>query len=461
MMSKLKNLLCSVLFLSTFLNLNGQDFDCFAILAGKNATADGSVLFAHNEDDGGEQMLNMYVVPANPAKGTAKYIWAEFPGQSVADAFMNEYGVAVASDACPSVENNPELADGGVLYEIRVNVAKYAHSAKDAVKIIGKLVEQYGYRSSGRTYTVADCNEGWTVSIVNGKHWVAQRIPDDMVMVIPNNYVIDKVNLADTNNFAGSKDLIEYAQSRGWYDPQRDGEFSFKKAYTSKSAYVSKRNVIRNQKALEYLTRKDYPEDPDKFQFAVRPAKKVTLEDMMNMLSIHNHNSEAARKGNHPHCICYNTTIVSTIFQLKSKLPKDIGCIMWTAAGPPCIEAYVPWHLGMSQAPKGFARFANADEAEAKHFSDAKDLRKNYGSGIYWKFVDRWSRISKDYANLAPVQTKNKLKLQKEIFKIQRKTEKYLMKNIYTTGVMTLQYPSPVERTLNEVTERLYEMVIQ
>ena len=46
--------------------------NCFGIIAGKNATTDGSVLVGHNEDDGGEQMLNMYVADFG--------IWAEFPG---------------------------------------------------------------------------------------------------------------------------------------------------------------------------------------------------------------------------------------------------------------------------------------------------------------------------------------------------------------------------------------------
>ena len=38
-------------------------FNCFSVLAGKNATADGSVMFAHNEDDWGDRMVNFYKVP--------------------------------------------------------------------------------------------------------------------------------------------------------------------------------------------------------------------------------------------------------------------------------------------------------------------------------------------------------------------------------------------------------------
>ena len=42
---------------------NENPFSCFSVLAGKNATTDGSVMFAHNEDDWGDRMVNFYKVP--------------------------------------------------------------------------------------------------------------------------------------------------------------------------------------------------------------------------------------------------------------------------------------------------------------------------------------------------------------------------------------------------------------
>ena len=71
-MKKIFSLL--VLSLAAVLHLGAQEIDhlnCFAVLAGKNATKDGSVMLAHNEDDSGEQMINIYNVPRNPAKGTS------------------------------------------------------------------------------------------------------------------------------------------------------------------------------------------------------------------------------------------------------------------------------------------------------------------------------------------------------------------------------------------------------
>ena len=43
---------------------NHSGHDCFSVLVGKDASEDGSVLFAHNEDDWGERLVNWYKVPA-------------------------------------------------------------------------------------------------------------------------------------------------------------------------------------------------------------------------------------------------------------------------------------------------------------------------------------------------------------------------------------------------------------
>ena len=80
---------------ATLFSQTSDHLNCFAVLAGKGATTDGSVLLAHNEDDSGEQMLNIYNVPRNSMGKNNKYIWVEFPGMEVSDAYLNEYGVAI------------------------------------------------------------------------------------------------------------------------------------------------------------------------------------------------------------------------------------------------------------------------------------------------------------------------------------------------------------------------------
>jgi len=380
-----------------------QDYNCFSIIAGRSATVDGSVLMAHNEDDSGEQMLNIYVSPASDK--SLRYIWCEFPGMEVADVFMNQFGVCIASNGCPSREDKGEITGGGVLYEVRASVAKYARNAREAVELIGSMVETFGYRGSGRSYIVADPAEGWVVSVVKGKHWVAQRVPDDKVMTIPNYYVIGEVDLTDAMNFAGCEDLVQYAIDRGWYNPAQDGAFNFAKAYASEKSVKSENNISRHKEAWNYFFGGDKPGE-----FASAPNKKVSLRDMMNVLALH---EEPTAEGHLENSICNDHTILSSIFQLRPWLGFDLGCVMWNAPGKPCSEVYVPWYAGITQAPAGLGRFSTVQEAEQKHLSDAKDKRKNYPDHFYWKYVDGWNVSNGDPAEK-----------QREVFKARKNFEK-------------------------------------
>lgn len=395
MKQNMKKLLTSLLFIICAISVMAQNNEnCFGIIAGRAATVDGTVLMGHNEDDSGEQMLNIYV--SNSTKhGTAKYIWAEFPKMEQADAFMNEYGVCVASDGCSSKEETEDFTEGGILYDVRVNVAKFATSARHAAELIGEMVEKYGYRGSGRTYLVADPTEGWIVSVVKGRHWVARRVPDDKVMLIPNYYVIDKVDLSDKENFLGSADIIDYAIKKGWYDPEKDGEFSFRNAYASPKTISSNHNINRHRHALNYISGGNYDYSWETMEAMVTPAKKVDMDDLKAILSIH---TEATEDSSHPQLICRNNTIVCTIFQLRNDLPREIGCVMWAAAGRPCTEAFIPWYLGMSESPAGWHRFETPSEAYQKHLTDTENLRLNYPYSNYWKCVDHWNAIAADYA---------------------------------------------------------------
>ena len=461
-------LIISLLAIGSILQLNAHEhqyMNCFAVIAGKDATTDGSVMLAHNEDDSGEQMLNIYNVPRNEAAGTNKYLWIEFPGMAVADAFLNEYGVAVASDACKSREERLDVTDGGVLYELRTTVAQKARSARHAVDLLKKLVEERGYKESGRTYLVADSNEAWVFAVVRGRHWVAQRVPDDCVMAIPNYYSITEVNLADTANFKGSPDLVTYAIERGWYNPERDGKFSFRKAYSAPSTLNSDRNYIRHISALNLLTGKDYPiAEPASYPFAVKADRKIGLQDMIEILSSHGENVEQKVKSNAPQqhngCICIDRTINASIFQLRNWLPTEIGALVWTTGGRPCCEAFIPWYSGMTASPQGFTRFATPQEAFEKHFSDAKEMRLNYPDAAAWKFVTFWEWLIEDYDGRIGDVKKRKEKFQQKLFKSQAAFERSL-KPLYNADTKSITKPSELGEKLNGYTAKLYRKYLK
>ena len=222
-------------------------YDCYTVIVGRDASADGSVIIGHNEDDRGNIIVNLRKIQPRDYGATQKvslgkggyyetdghtngFLWIEATTQEFADSFVNQYGVVITSDSCPSRETQNDVTDGGIGYMLRRLVAEKARSARDAVKIAGALVEKYGYTAAGRTYSIVDKNEAWMMAIIRGRHWFAERIPDDEVAVIPNHYTIRRIHPDDPDHFMGSGDIIGYARDNGWYDEAKDGPFDFKNA---------------------------------------------------------------------------------------------------------------------------------------------------------------------------------------------------------------------------------------
>jgi len=126
---------------------------CFTVVVGKDASADGYVIMAHNEDDPPPQMVNHHKVPRKNYKPgeTVKLlnggqleqteeswalIWSEMPEMLFSDSYINEWGVCIASDRCPSKEDRPELTHGGISFMLRRIVAERAKTAREGLVLL-------------------------------------------------------------------------------------------------------------------------------------------------------------------------------------------------------------------------------------------------------------------------------------------------------------------------------------
>jgi dipeptidase len=420
-------LVCRVRDLAAAQESDNQKLDCFSILVGKNASADGSVIAAHTEDTGTE-LVNYYKVPARDhqpgeeilfntggkttqAGHTLGYLWINLPVCDCCDTYINEPGVFIGSNGCPSREDQPELEDGGIVYKLRRIVAERAHNAREGVKLAGQLIDEFGYASSGRTYIIADTREGWIMNVVNGKHWVAVRVPDDEIAVIPNSFTIREVNLADTVNFLGSPDIIDYAIGRGWYNPQTDGAFAFTKAYSNPGSLTHPDNIHRMWRGMELLSGRKYDVNGI-LPFSFKPEKKAVTGDVMKVLRDHYEGTELDKsqhytKGN-PHrvnsgTICSGGSQYSVVAHLRSWLPVEIGTVAWIAPFRPCTQAYTAWYPAMTSLPAIYAK-GDYEMALKNHFDPA--FRSSDGKPHAFRtFVSLVDSVDKDYGRfIKPVQ---------------------------------------------------------
>jgi dipeptidase len=440
--------------------LNAQDaMNCFSVMAGKDCTVDGSVLFAHNEDDYGKQLVNWFAVPRIPhAEGeefilkgggrtgqpafTNRYVWLELPGMDFSDCYLNEFGVAIGSNSCSSREDQAEISDGGIGYNLRQLMAERAVTARDAVILAGRLIEQYGYTGSGRTYCIADPNEAWALAVVKGKHWVAERVPDDQVMILPNNYTIREVDLEDTDHFLACPDLIEYAIKRGWYDPNLDGAFNFRNAYAARNSVHHPGNVNRAWGAY-YLFGTGLSIDAD-FPFSFKPNNKVDKQMLMKVLRSHYEGtvldkSDGYKKGSpykmNGSMICSSSSVVGFVAELRSWMPVDVGCVMWLAPQLPDMQPFLPVYAGVTAFPKEYCR-QDYLHSLGDHYNPPADIHERDYSLAFWNFV-RFSELMKAAygENIGWVRSRN-LKPERKMLKAQPALE---------TKLLMLEQKSPEE----------------
>jgi dipeptidase len=268
---------------------------------------------------------------------------------------------------------------------LRRLVAERAKTAREGVRIAGELIEQVGYPSS-RTLVIADSKEAWLLSMSRGKHWVAQRVPDDGVVLLPNVYVIGKVDLKDKSNFLGSPNLIEYAIKKGWYNPAGGKEFDFSEAYGQLQKPLIDERQWRGQCLV---TGRNIEKEPDrKLPFSVKPARKLSVKDVISILRFHGEGS-----------LCSNVTQEAAVFQLRSNMPVDIGCIYWRCSAEPCISILTPWYCGISETPKEYYKAVDVIKNLTLecHFSESPEKFKPDDGMAWWIFKGLQDKVNTDY----------------------------------------------------------------
>ncbi len=411
--------------------LTEADCNCMTLIAGKKASSTGQVIVAHDEDDRGHyKVFRGYVPAASWPKGTVLpaeaghaaipqaehthgFLWSEVRsamyGLSNSDGYFNDAGVLVVSNSAKvsreDLSDETRLSEGGIEGNLRRVIAERASTAREALDIAIEMVERYGYVPNGRCYTMADKDEAYMIQIVSGKHYMAVRVPDDFVVVMPNHYTLHKLDEFPETWY--SADLIEYAMAKGWYTPAVPGsyaDFDFAAAYGDEEKMQQSFNIYRARHSFARLTGGTWNEAENGLPFGCRLGRTVTPWELAAVMSDHYEGTadDTLRfgPGRSPHHtpvrrICTDSTVDSVVceFAAEPHLTR-----LWTSPGRPCQLPYMPCHP-MAGLPEALCSMEDPAAAAASHYLPAPE-KMCYRRDIWQRFRDYQNTMDMVYSDV-------------------------------------------------------------
>jgi len=420
--------------------LSKNTYACSNFLVSKGASADGSVMVTYLADAGGF-MDPLYFSPAaehGPNDSISIYEWdtGKFLGKIKQVPYtykvignMNEHQVVIGET---TFTGRKELGDpnGVVDYGSLMYIAlQRAKTAKEAIKIMVDLCNEYGYASTGESFSVADKNEVWLFEIIGkgkfgkGIVWAAARVPDGYITAHANQSRIRKINFKDKENWMWAPDVVTFAKAHGFYDTNgKDADFSFTDAYCPPDpvslllcegrVWSMYRRVAPSQTFSEDYWRAVKGAEP--YPLFIKPDKKLSVGDVMNVMRDHFQGTDydmtkgfAAGPYGNPYRwkplffkvdgdttrygwerpISTQQTAFSFVSQSRSWLPNEVGGLFWYGVDDTYSTCYIPLYMGMTHPPKSLAK-GNIFEFDWNSAFWVFNLVSNYAYGMYSYMIE-------------------------------------------------------------------------
>jgi len=323
--------------------------------------------------------------------------------------FLNEKQVAIGET---TFGGRKALRDttGGIDYASLMFLAlQRAATARDAIAVMGKLVEEHGYYSSGESFSIADPREVWILEMIGkgpgnqGAVWVAKRIPDGFISAHANHARIMTFPAADGTTSITCRqldrihepgiqtvyahDTVDFARDQGFFDGPH-AEFSFSDVYApldfGAARFCEARVWSMFEKVDCSMDRfRDYAlgfDPQNRMPLYIEPERKLGVADLIAFKRDHLQQTDLdmqqdigagpwgkpyrwrpltweldGEKYFHERTTATQQTAFSFIAQLRSGLPDPVGGILWFGVDDMNSTVYVPMYAGMTSVPSSFA----------------------------------------------------------------------------------------------------------
>jgi dipeptidase len=284
---------------------------------------------------------------------------------------------------------------------------------------MAELTEKYGARTD--IYMIADPKEVWVWEEYHDKLWVAVRVPDDCFVVEANTFRIGEINLNDSKNYMGSKNLISQAEEQGLYDPNKDGAFNCAKVYGAQRGkvrfgipmpYYDTRRIWRGVSLLAPTL--DLDPEAETFPLFVQPDKKLTPKDLLTVLRDHYQGTAYDLYGKSSHEYKHSDKHMNQerkyqlspswsierpigiarsannwVVQLRDWLPNPIGGLLWGGLGAAWANGHTPWYAGITKTPEAYNNGKNNSIGRGTYDEES----------AYWAFETVTNLVNLFYRN--------------------------------------------------------------
>ncbi|MBN2207111.1 MAG: C69 family dipeptidase [Candidatus Aminicenantes bacterium] len=375
---------------------------CSSFLVTKGASQDGSVMITYTCD--GEFLPHLQRIPAQDHEpgttipiqgrdGTIRGRIKQVPHTYAVVGLMNEHQLAIGETTFggrPELRNPDGLLHYFLLMELALQRAK---TAREAVRVMAGLVEDYGYASTGESFSIADPEEAWIMEMIGpgpggkGAHWVALRIPDGCVSGHANMARIGEFPINDPDNCLTSPKVVSFAEEKGYCDKASGKPFSFRYAYDPPQPPALRSCAARvwsmfRRSAPSLNLSPDFHRGvrgADPYPLWVKPDRKLSLRDVMGIMRDHYEGTPydmtkgidagpfgcpvrfrdltwktdgATYSWERP--ISTQQTGFSFISQSRAWLPAAVGGVYWYGVDDTYTSCYVPLYCSIRDLPRSF-----------------------------------------------------------------------------------------------------------
>ena len=315
---------------------------CTVIVAGKKATADGSVMISHTDTGPDSRIFRVPAKTFKPGEKAPVYWGIQDADRPLNDdgkilgyipqvektfayfqsaySHINEYQLGIAESTTAQRDELIVTLETGkqimTIEQAMIFALQRYKKASEATRFIGELMTKYGFLpSSGdgsETLVIADTEEAWVFEVFGvgpgwtpesgkpGAIWAAQRMGDDQAAMIPNWSIIKEINVADKKNFMVSANYMQDAIDRGWYNPASGKPFIWQDIYAPlPEEYATSRFWLFYQTFTPNLKKWPNrfldPANPFKgmqpyyqvveplslYPFSATPEKKISVQDLI------------------------------------------------------------------------------------------------------------------------------------------------------------------------------------